>query len=170
MIHRVLGRPVPVELTNDPRIIGRVKRLSAVSVVMLGLIWALSVSTLGAPFWVDALLFAGWILMPTILLASLSVQAARYWLVLPSMLVSLGLASVIVGWLPSQPIAASGWLLITAGVALGGVLGLWLWFRVLPVPDGLDDPVSPGRWALIGLHVTLVVSGVLLVIGGSIVT
>jgi hypothetical protein len=169
MIHRALGRPVPVELTDDPRISGRVKRLSAVSVVMLGLIWALSVTTLNAPFWVDAVLFVGWILMPSILLASLSAQAARYWLVLPSTLVSLGLASVVVGWLPSEPIAAGGWLLITAGVALGGALGLWLWFRVLPVPDRLDDPASSGRWAMIGVHVTLVVSGVLLVISASVV-
>jgi hypothetical protein len=45
---------------------------------------------------------------------------------------------------------------------MGGGLGLWLWYRLLPVPAALDDPGSPGRWLLIGVHVALVVGGWLL--------
>ena len=167
MIHQALGRPTPVELTDDPRVVGRVRRLAAVSAVMLGLIWVLAVATLEAPFVVNAALLAGWLLMPLTLLASLANLAARYWLVLPSTLVSLGLLAVVIGWLPDDPVAAAGWLLMLAGVALGGGMGLWLWFRVLPVPERLDDPVSPGRWALIGVHVALVVGGVLLVVAAA---
>ena len=62
MIHQVLGRPVPVEFTDDPRVVGRVKRLAFVSAVMLGLIWVLAVTTLASPYVVGAALFAGWIL------------------------------------------------------------------------------------------------------------
>ena len=167
MIHRALGRPVPVEFTDDQRVVGRVKRLALVSAVMLGLIWVLAVGTLESPYVVGGALFAGWILMPVTLVASLSNQTARYWLVLPSMLVSLGLLLVVLGWTPAEPEAAAGWLLMTAGVLLGGGMGLWLWFRVLPVPARLDDPTSPGRWALIGVHVALVVAGALLVVGAA---
>lgn len=163
MIHRALGRPVPVELTDDPRVVGRVKRLALVSAVMLGVIWALAVDTLVSPYLVGALLFAGWLLMPVTLVASLYAEAARYWLALPSTLVSLGLLLVVLTKLPSDPMAAAGWVLMLAGVALGGGMGLWLWFRVLPVPRSLDDPLSHGRWALIGAHVALVVAGAVLV-------
>lgn len=163
MIHRALGRPVPVELTDDARVVGRVKRLALVSAVMLGIIWVLAVDTLVSPYVVGALLFAGWILMPVTLVASLYVVTARYWLALPSTLVSLGLLLVVLTKLPADAVAASGWVLILVGVAFGGGLGLWLWFRVLPVPRALDDPVSRGRWALIGGHVALVVAGALLV-------
>ena len=168
MIHRALGRPVPVELTDDRRIVGRVKRLALVSAVMLGIIWALAVDTLASPYLIGAALLAGWVLMPLTLVVSLSNLPARYWLVLPSTLVSLGLLAVVVGWLPSDPVAATGWVLLLAGRALGGAMGLWLWFRVLPVPEALDDPVSPGRWALIGVHVALVLLGALLVIGAAV--
>ena len=164
MIHRALGRPVPIELTDDRRVVGRVKRLALVSAAMLGIIWALAVETLVAPYIVGALLFTGWILMPVTLVASLYNVAARYWLVLPSTLVSLGLLLVVLTELPADPGAAAGWVLMLVGVALGGGLGLWFWFRVLPVPRALDDPVSSGRWLLIGGHVALVVAGAALVI------
>lgn len=168
MIHQALGRPVPVELTADPRVSGRVRRLSLVSTVMLGLITVLAAATLDTPWPVVAALLAGWILMPLTLMASLSNLTARYWLVLPSTLVSLGLLAIIVGWLPDDRVAAAGWLLTCAGVLLGGGMGLWLWFRVLPVPATLDDPLSPGRWTLIGIHVLLVMTGVALVIGAAV--
>jgi hypothetical protein len=48
---------------------------------------------------------------------------------------------------------------MTIGVGLGGVLGLWLWFRLAPVPAALDDPLAPGRWGLIAVHVALVAIG-----------
>lgn len=47
----------------------------------------------------------------------------------------------------------------TAGVLMGGVLGLWFWFRLVPVPRFLDDPFSPGRWALVTAHIILIVAG-----------
>jgi hypothetical protein len=73
--------------------------------------------------------------------------------------VSVGLLAIAVGWLPAERAAAGGWLLMTAGVALGGALGLWLWYRLVPVPAALDDPFSPLRWSLVGVHVSLVVVG-----------
>jgi len=73
--------------------------------------------------------------------------------------VSLALLAICVAWLPAKPMAAAGWWLLTGGVLLGGGLGLWLWYRVLPVPRALDDPYAAGRWWLIGLHVGLIVAG-----------
>jgi hypothetical protein len=155
-------RPVPVELTHDPRFRRRVVRLAAVSAVALGLVWGLAVTTLDVPTAVEWALAAGWLLMPTLLLGSLSLPRLRYGLVVPASLVSLGLLAVVVGRLPGEPAAAAGWLLMTAGIWFGGALGLWLWYRLMPVPDALDDPFSAGRWALIALHVSLVVTGIAL--------
>ena len=135
---------------------------------MLGIIWALAVDTLVSPYIVGTLLFAGWILMPVTLVASLYNVAARYWLALPSTLVTLGLLLVVWTKLPADPVAAAGWWLMLVGVALGGGLGLWLWFRVLPVPVALDDPAARGRWLLIGTHVALVVAGAVLVLAAAV--
>ena len=129
------------------------------SAVALGLIWALVVTTLEAPLAVDVVFAAGWLLMPSTLVASLQRPRLRYALVVPASLVSVALLAVCIGWLPANPVAAAGWLLVTAGVALGGGLGLWFWYRFLPVPAPLDDPFSTGRWALVGVHVALVVIG-----------
>lgn len=159
MIHEALGRAVPIELTDDRRIRHRVLRLAAVSLVALGLMAGLVAATLEAPPAVLAGLVLGWVLMPVVLALSLSELRVRYLLVVPSSLVTLGLLAICIGWLPASPMAAAGWLLMTVGVALGGVLGLWLWFRLLPVPAALDDPLAPGRWALIAVHVALVVVG-----------
>jgi hypothetical protein len=159
VIHRALGRPVPVELTDDGRVRGRVMRLTAVSLVALGLVTGLGVATLEAPGAVLALLALGWVLMPTVLAWSLRDPPVRYLLVVPASLVTLGLLAICIGWLPAQPTAAAGWVLMAAGVGLGGTLGLWLWYRVLPAPGALDDPLSPGRWALIAVHIGLVVVG-----------
>ncbi|MGH2408475.1 MAG: hypothetical protein ACRDF7_10410 [Candidatus Limnocylindrales bacterium] len=162
MIHAALGRPVPVELTDDRRIVGRVKRLAATSAVALGLIWALAVSTLAAPPAVGIALAAGWLLMPTTLIASLRRSDLRYGLIVPATLVSVALLATCLGWLPATPIPALGWVLTTAGVLLGGGMGVWLWFRVMPVPAALDDPSSAWRWRLIAVHVGLIVVGVAL--------
>jgi len=168
VIHEALGRPVPIELTSDRRIRPRVLRLAAVSVVALGLVWGLASATLEAPPAITAVLALGWILMPTVLLSSLVVPQARYLLVVPASLVAIGLLAICVGWLPGSPIEATGWLLMTAGVSLGGVLGLWFWFRVAPVPAALDDPYAAGRWALIAIHVTLIVVGWTLVAAANV--
>ena len=53
-------------------------------------------------------------------------------------------------------------MLVTAGILLGSVLGLWFWYRLLPVPSALDDPFSPGRWTLIGIHIAMIVLGLML--------
>lgn len=154
-----MHRATPTELSADPRMARRVARLGFVSLVALGLIWALAAATLHAPPLVDGALAAGWVLMPTILFASLPRPRLRYGLVLPGSLVGLGLVAICAAWLPVGFAATAGWLSITAGVVLGSVLGLWFWYRLLPVPEGLDDPYSAGRWALIGVHVALIVVG-----------
>ena len=159
MIHDALGRAVPIELTGDPRIRHRIMRLAAVSFVALGLICGLGAATLDAPPAIVATLALGWILMPAVLAWSLRDLRARYLLIVPSSLVTLGLLAICIRWTPASPMAAAGWLLMTIGVALGGVLGLWFWFRLMPVPAALDNPLAPGRWALIAAHVALVVMG-----------
>ena len=149
----------PVELSADPRMARRVWRLGFVSVVALGLIWALAVATVHPPMVVSAALVAGWVLMPVLLFASLARPPMRYGLVLPAALVGGGLIGLMLLAPAVSPLAAVGWLLVTAGVALGGFLGLWFWYRLLPVPQFLNDLESPGRWALIALHVGLIVVG-----------
>jgi hypothetical protein len=162
VIGAAASQRIPVELTRDPRFERRIRRLTVVSAVALGLIWVMAVATLEAPLAVDSVLAAGWLLMPSTLVASLLSPRLRYGLVVPASLVSVGLLAVCLGWLPADPVVALGWLLVTAGVALGGGLGLWFWYRPLPVPARLDDPFSTGRWGLIGVHVTLVVTGFVL--------
>lgn len=134
-------------------------RLAATSIVALGLIWGLATATLDVPAAIGAVLALGWFLMPAVLLWSLAAAGARYVLAVPATLVTVGLLAICLGWLPGSPIAAAGWVLITAGVALGALLGLWFWYRVAPVPTALDDPYARGRWALIGVHVGLIVVG-----------
>lgn len=163
---RPAPRPVPVELSADRRMALRVKRLGSVSMVALGLIWGLAVVRLGAPIWVDGMLATGWVLMPTVLFSSLARPRLRYALPLPASLVGLALLAICAWWLPAEPMAAAGWWLMTAGIALGGALGLWFWYRLLPVPAWLDDLNSAGRWGLIGLHVALIVVGWGLAIAG----
>jgi hypothetical protein len=159
VIHEALGRSVPIELTSDRRVTGRVRRLAAISVVALGLIWGLASATLHAPSAIGVVLALGWILMPAVLLWSLVAPGARYLLIAPASLQLVGLLAICVGWLPTAPIAAAGWVLMTAGVALGAVLGLLFWYRIAPVAPALDDPSARGRWALIGVHVGLVMVG-----------
>jgi hypothetical protein len=161
VIHQALHRPIPVELSDDRRIRRRVKRLAAVSAIALGLIWALAAATLDAPVIVDAALLAGWLLMPTVLLASLRDPRLRYGLMAPSAVVSVALLAIVLGWSPGG-VAGVGWLLMLAGILLGGVMGLWFWFRVLPVPRVLDAPDSTGRWILIAVHVAFIVAGLAL--------
>ena len=156
------ARPLRRELSHDPAFAVRVKRLGFVSMVALGLIWWLAVATTDVPARVGVALAAGWVLMPVILFASLRLPPLRYALVLPASLVGVGLLILVGGWLPASGLAATGWLLVTAGIMLGGLLGAWFWFRLLPVPVALDEPFSPGRRALIAMHVALIVVGLIL--------
>ena len=109
MIHQALHRSIPVELTDDLRIRRRVKRLAATSAVALGLIWVLALTTLDTPLLIEVALLAGWILMPAVLLVGLRRPSTRYWLVVPSTLVSLSLLAIAIGWLPADSTAAAGW-------------------------------------------------------------
>ena len=155
----VLAPAGSLELSNDRRMAGRVRRLARTAAVALGIIWWLAVSTLEAPPIIGASLLLGWASMPAILVMSLRRPRLRYALVLPSSLVGVPLLGITALFLPASAVAAAGWLLMTAGILLGSALGLWFWYRVLPVPRALDDPFSAGRIALIGVHVALIVAG-----------
>jgi hypothetical protein len=150
------------ELTGDRLFGHRVRRLVAISSVALGVIWGLAFVE-EASVWILVLLVVGWVSMPTILAASLSRPSLRYALVVPASAVSFGLIGMVRA--ASQDTVA-GWLLITAGILLGGFLGVWFWFRWLPVPRILDDPFGRPRVALVGLHLALILVGVALVILG----
>lgn len=150
------------ELTGDRLFGHRVRRLVAISSVALGVIWGLAFVE-EASVWILVLLIVGWVSMPTILAASLSRPSLRYALVVPASAVSFGLIGMVRA--ASQDTVA-GWLLITAGILLGGFLGVWFWFRWLPVPRILDDPFGRPRVALVGLHLALILVGVALVILG----
>ena len=153
-----------VEMTQDSRFGVRVIRLAATSVVALGLIWGFQFATLETPAFVGISLAAGWVLMPVLLIASLRWPVARYGLALPSTLVGAGLIAICLTALPAGWGADRvGWMMTTAGVLMGGVLGLWFWFRLAPVPRFLDDPFSPGRWILVAVHIALIVIGLALV-------
>ncbi len=153
----------PVELTNEPEFARRVIRLALTSSIALGLVWMLAVVTLNLHPSLSASLMLGWILMPSILLFSLRRPRLRYALAIPAALVSVPLLIICAIKLPTEHIARTGWLLLTAGILSGGALGIWFWLRWLPVPASLHAPFSPARWSLIGLHVALVVSGLVLI-------
>lgn len=156
-----------VEMTLDARFGGRLKRLSAVSSVALGVIFLLALTTTEVGWGVVAVLGAGWITMPTVLVASLARPRVRYLLTVPASLVSLGLL-VTAATYDGSTIAAIGWWLMAVGVWLGGALGAWFWFRLAPVPAVLDRPFSPARSSLVALHVALVVFGAAFVTGAAV--
>jgi hypothetical protein len=166
MSDRTLVEPA-IELSSDPAMTGRVRRLAVVSSIALGAVLVLVVGTVDADSWVLAALALGWILMPTLLVLSVRLPVLRHLLVVPSALVSVGLLAVVVIAPPDDAVVEAGWLLVTGGVLLGGVLGLWFWFRLLPVPASLDDPFSASRWSLIGVHVVAIVLGLALVVAGA---
>ena len=160
----ILCGQASVEMTRDARFGVRVIRLAATSVVALGLIWGFQFATLQAPVFVGICLAAGWLLMPVLLISSLRWPVARYGLALPSTLVGSGLIAICLTALPAEWGAPRvGWLMTTAGVLMGGGLGLWFWFRLAPVPCFLDDPFGPGRWTLVAVHIALIVVGLALI-------
>ena len=153
-----------VEMSDDPSFLPRVRRLAGVSSIALGIIWLLAMHTTEPHnVAIDGALFAGWILMPTVLWTSIRRPEIRPWVFLPSTLITLGLAALCLTALPTDSLIVSGWLLVTAGILFGGFLGGWFWFRWIPVPASLDVPFASGRWALIGAHVLMIVAGLVLV-------
>jgi hypothetical protein len=153
-----------LEMSGDPGFLPRVRRLAGVSSVALGVVWLLGMKTTEPHSVVlDGALLAGWILMPTVLWASIRRPQIRPWVFLPSALVTVGLVVLCLTSLPHDPLVVFGWLLTTAGILFGGLLGGWFWFRWLPVPSPLDEPFAAGRWALIAAHVLMIVAGLALV-------
>jgi hypothetical protein len=160
---RHLWQTTGPELSDDPEFARRVARLmvdSAVALAYLVYLWSRTLNT--SPV-IGVGLVGGWILMPALLAWSLHRPAVRIGLFLPSMLVGVALLAICLTALPDDVLPRLGWILTTVGIWLGGTLGLWFWFRWLPVPTKLDAPFSPGRWALIGVHVALVVTGFALI-------
>ncbi len=151
-----------IELTGDRLFRHRIRRLVAISSVALGVIWGLAFVE-EAPTWVLVMLAVGWVSMPTILAASLNRPSLRYALVVPAGAVSVGLIGMV---MVAPRDTVTGWLFITAGILLGGFLGVWFWFRWLPVPRILDDPFSWPRVTLVGLHLALILVGAVLVWAG----
>lgn len=157
-----------IELSSDPAMTARVRRLAIVSSVALGVVFLIAAGTVDAGPWVLGALALGWGLMPSVLVLSVRRPRLRYLLVVPSALVSLALLAIVVVAPVDDGVVEAGWMLVTAGVLLGGLLGLWFWFRLLPVPAALDDPFSVGRWSLIGGHVAAIVIGLVLVVAGAV--
>jgi len=132
-------------------------RLAVTSVVALGVIFGLWSAGRPGGTVAGAALGAGWALMPATLLVMLRAPKARYALVAPSLLVTSALADITVA------AGGLGWALIAGGTLLGGLLGAWFWFRLLPVPRMLRDPFGAPRWALIAVHVGSIVAGMAVV-------
>ena len=155
-----------VEMTSDPRFARRIRRLTAVSSVALGVITILAFDAIGWSWGATVMIGLGWITMPVTLAASLRRPPIRYLLVVPSSLVSIGVLGTALTYSDGGT-SLVGWWMITAGIGLGASLGMWFWYRWAPVPVRLDRPFSAGRWGLIAIHVALVVVGALLVLAGS---
>ena len=152
-----------IEMTADHAFAHRVARLAIISALALGTICALARVGGRLDPAIGYLLVGGWVLMPAVLLASLRRPRLRYALVAPATLVTVALVALSVTAVSKDAAAAAGWALVAAGVLVGDVLGIWFWFRLFPVPPALRDPFSRGRWTLVGLHVALVVGGLLLI-------
>ena len=161
-------RPKALEMTGDVRFAPRVRRLTITSGVALGFVWTLAVTTLDADSTVELSLLVGWILMPTVLASSLVRPGVRKLVGVPATLVTVALLAICITSLPPDSPQREGWILITTGVVMGGLLGLWFWYRWMPVPRSLDDPNSPKRWALICVHVGLIATGLALVAIGAV--
>lgn len=157
------GRQRGVELTTDPLFAHRIRRLVWISSVALGVLTLLAMRT-EALGWSIAMLAAGWVLMPTILALSLRRPKVRYGLIIPASLVTVGLLGPV-----SVSTGASlvGWVMILAGILVGGTLGMWFWYRWLPAPRGFDDPYGAKRMVLIGVHIGLVLFGVAIVFNAT---
>ena len=147
-----------MEMSSDPDIARRIKRLIAISAVALGLIFLLICTAAEAGPGPTGLMIGGWATMPILLAGSLSSPRWRYLLAIPAGLVSASLLIVALGFEGSIT-ARIGWWMMTAGVLEGGTLGGWFWYRWVPVPRPFDQPFSAGRWVLVALHAALVVTG-----------
>ena len=144
-----------IELTEDRLFRHRVRRLVAISTVALGVIWGLAFVD-DASAWILVFRVFALVSMPTILAAPQHQPSLRYALIVPATAVSVGLVGMV---MIASDQTVTGWFLITGGILLGGFLGVWFWFRWLPVPRILDDPFDWPRVALVSLHLALVLAG-----------
>lgn len=158
----LLNTRTSVELTGDRLFEHRIRRLVVISTVALGVIWGLALAN-GATTWILVLLGIGWVLMPSVLAASLRRPMARYALMIPASVVSIALIAMTLS-APDSTIV--GWALITAGILLGGFIGMWFWYRWLPVPRAFGDPFGVSRLALVAAHLGLVLAGMATVAAG----
>jgi hypothetical protein len=163
-MNATIARRPGIEMTGNSRFRGRVRRLAITSGVALGVIWALAVGTLDASPRIDGLLLAGWISMFAVLAASLARPSLRRLVVAPALMVTTALIGICLWELPRSGLARAGWLILTAGILMGGGMGAWFWYRWVPVPRVLDDPYAPARLSLIAAHVGLVVVGTTLIL------
>jgi hypothetical protein len=106
--------------------------------------------------WILVLLGIGWVLMPSVLAASLRLPMTRYALMIPASVVSVALIAMT---LSAPDSTVVGWALIAAGILFGGFIGMWFWYRWLPVPRAFDDPFAVPRLALVATHLGLVLAG-----------
>jgi hypothetical protein len=160
---RASGARSGVELTGDRMFSHRIRRLVGVSLVALGVITWLAVRSEGSN-WAITLLVIGWILMPTLLFVSLSMPLLRYLLVVPGTTVSIGLIGMTVG---ADGTEALGWFLIFLGITVGGLMGMWFWYRWVPVPRMLDDPYGWPRLTVLALHIGFILIGAALVFAST---
>lgn len=149
-----------VGVPAERRLRSRVLRLSIVSVPGLGVIWLLSTTAGEGQGALSGMLAAAWVLMGPLLILRLRWPGLRYALAVPSVLAGLAVIGLSVAAIHGPAPALGGWLLVTGGILLGGLLGAWFWFRWLPVPAALEDPYSLGRWVLIAGHVLLILGGI----------
>jgi len=151
-----------LEMTTD-RIFGhRVRRLVVITAVGLGVLAGFAYLD-GAPLWALGMLGFGSLSVPFTLACSLRRPRARRALLVPAVAVPIGLAGVAGA---ASEATAAGWIVALAGLAAGAFLGLWFWFRWLPVPWILDDPFGWPRVALVGVHIGLILAGGALIAAG----
>ena len=81
-------------------------------------------------------------------------------LIVPATLVTLGLLGML---LETSGAELLGWAMLTAGILLGGTLGMWFWYRWIPVPRAFDDPYGAARMTLMAVHIGLVLFGAAIV-------
>ena len=157
----------PIELSTDPRFARRVRRLGIVSLAGPGLLWWLAATRLAVPPPLLAVMLAGWWLMPAVLFASIPLPSLRPLLIVPATLITAPVLAIVVWWAPERLIPGLGWALIAVGLLIGAFAGGWFWFRWGPPPPAaLDDPFSPARWGLIGIHVGCLAVGFVLAAWG----
>jgi hypothetical protein len=158
-----MGTREGIELTTNPWMTRRVHRLIFVSSVALGVITGLAVSNDGPTWAVLAIAFA-WFAMPTALWASVDRPVLRYLLVVPALSASVGLIGMAIA---TSGVVTAGWLIVLIGISTGGMLGMWFWYRFLPVPYSLDDPYGTPRLSLLAIHIALVLIGIGMIVAAG---